>query len=89
MTTKQEALTALLMLANAIVETVKEAGEQGAPGGSIYAALMDKVSLETYSEIMAGLVEVGKLRKVGHVYFDVAAATPTWAKPMSTVETEA
>ena len=63
---------ALLAVANAIVESVAVAGAAGAPSGLLYAALMGHgVSLENYQIIMGVLVETGKLRKAGDLYFAV------------------
>lgn len=57
-------------LLNVIVETVKEAGEQGAPAGPMYAALMTTgMSLEQFETIMGVLVRTGHLRHSNHCYF--------------------
>ena len=67
--TKTEAQRALLAICTAIVEAVKESPE-GAPAGSIYLALMEHgCSLAQFEQIMAALVEAGRLRKEGHLYF--------------------
>lgn len=70
----QQGLEALLQLSKAVIETVQEAGDQGAPSGVLYAALMTAgLSLEQYERLMAILVDAGKVRKSGHLYFAVAA----------------
>jgi hypothetical protein len=54
----------------AIVETVKEAGDMGAPSGVMYAALMyTGMTLEAYQQTMNCLVLFGNLRHSGHVYY--------------------
>ena len=68
----QEERAAVLQVANAVIEAVKAAGDQGAPGGVIYAALMAQgCSLEQYEVLMGTLVSVGKLRKSGQLYYAV------------------
>lgn len=55
---------------SAIVESVKSAGPLGAPGGSLYAALMQYgCSLETFERFMALLLKEKKLVKRGQLYF--------------------
>lgn len=67
-----EQIKALLIIANAIVETVKESGPLGAPGGHIYAALMVQgCTLNQYEQIMAGLVGANLVRKSGDCYHAV------------------
>ena len=55
----------------AIISTVKDAGEQGAPAGVLYAAMMDKMPLDTFEAIMAICVAAHKLRKSNNVYYAV------------------
>jgi len=60
----------LRMVADAIIESVAVAGKQGAPGGSLYAALMTHgFTYEQFEQIMSGLVKTGKLEKRGQLYF--------------------
>jgi len=62
-----ELMTSLMA---AIVQTVQEAGPQGAPGPIIYLALMEQgISYAQYSQIMAKLVEVGTLTVRNHMYY--------------------
>ena len=58
---------------DAIVDTVADAGEYGAPGGILYAGMMGAlgIGLETFNGIMNLLVKQGRLRKEGHVYYVV------------------
>jgi len=68
MTTSQQK-AALLLLCDAFVDTVREAGELGAPSGVMYAAVMDKMTLDQFTAIMTALVAVGKVTKRGDCYF--------------------
>lgn len=54
------------------IDAVKEAGTLGAPGGVLYSAVVDKLSLQQFESIMSVLVQTGKLRKKGDLYFWVA-----------------
>lgn len=65
----QAGLSVLKVIAEAVIETVKEAGPQGAPAGVLYAALMTTgMNLEQFERLMGILVEVGKVRKQGQLY---------------------
>lgn len=66
-----EQIQAIRAIAKALLETVQEAGEQGAPSGPMYAAVMGKLSLDQYTRFMDGLVKAGHLRQEGHVYYFV------------------
>lgn len=62
--------TMLKQILGAVVETVREAGPTGAPGGHIYAALMHVgVTLDQYERIMDTLVQAKILVKRGQCYF--------------------
>lgn len=68
----QRQVAALRMILDAVVESVSEAGELGAPGGVVYAALMAHgVTLQQYEGIMGALVRAGRLRRSGELYFVV------------------
>jgi len=70
MLTSDQKTQALKMIADAVIESVKAAGKQGAPGGPIYAALMVYgVSFEQFQNLMDALIRIGKLRKSGNLYF--------------------
>ena len=68
--TKEEALRAILAIADAIVEAVRSVEPDGAPGGVIYLAMMEHgCSLDQFQQIMDALVEAGRLRQEGHFYY--------------------
>jgi len=53
----------------AILETVRESGALGAPGGHLYAALMAHgCTLHQFEQIMGGLERAGMVRKSGDCY---------------------
>jgi hypothetical protein len=63
---------AVLSILSAFLDTVKEAGPRGAPSGPMYAAAMAQgLTLEQYEAIMRALVNAGKVRKEGHVFYFV------------------
>jgi hypothetical protein len=65
----QAQIKLLRMIADAIIDSVKAAGPLGAPGGVIYAALMAQgCTLAQYEQLMAGLVQAGKLTRHGDLY---------------------
>ena len=67
-TDKQRML--LKLVADAIIETVRETGKQGAPAGHLYAGLMAHgFSLENFQQIMHGLEQAGMVRKSGDLYY--------------------
>ena len=63
---------ALLALCQMFVEAVKAGGSMGAPAGVMYAAVMDKMTLAQFEQVMSVLVGAGKVRKSGHLYHFVA-----------------
>lgn len=70
MTTLQDVYR-VIAICNAFLDTVQAAGPDGAPAGVMYAAVMDKMSLEQFECVMGLLVEAGRLRKSNHVYYAV------------------
>lgn len=64
-----EEIKTVIELLNTIVDVVKASGEHGAPGGVLYASLMSAMSLDQFELSMSVLVQAGKVKKVGHVYF--------------------
>ena len=64
-----EQIRAVQQIAAMFIDAVKAAGELGAPSGVMYAAVMGKLSLSQYQQIMATLVRAGKLRQDGDLYF--------------------
>lgn len=68
MSTKHVA--AVIEIATAVIDTVYEAREHGAPGGVMYAALMSAgLSLESFEKLMALLIERNFVVKRGDCYF--------------------
>ncbi len=65
----------LLSVVNAILESVQEAGPQGAPSGPMYAAVQGYLSLDQYTKVMGALEQTGKVTRRGHVYY--ARETPS------------
>ena len=62
-------LKALRQISMAILGMIREIGPSGAPGGTIYAALMTHgCTFEQYEQIMSGLVGAGLVRKSGDLY---------------------
>ena len=61
MKTKQE----LLKIALAIYDAISELGS--APSGTIYAALMNQIDLQTYQDLIQMLKDIGKIKEVNHV----------------------
>lgn len=71
--TQEKAALVIRQIADAIVQTAKEAGPMGIPGGHVYAALMTYgLRLDQYEQIMAALVQAGKLRREGECYHATA-----------------
>jgi hypothetical protein len=66
--TPQQKAAALRLALQAILDAVKEAGSLGAPGGVLYAALLGRISLQQFEQLMTALVRMGKLRREGDVY---------------------
>lgn len=70
MRTIREKLDAALALYRAILDTVRECGQDGAPSGVLYAALSARgCSLEQWQRIEANMIAGGLLRKQGHLLF--------------------
>lgn len=68
--TKEQAMAILAQVARAIVETIEETGPTGTPGGLLYAALMNTgLSLDGFEQIMAGLVDAGRINRRGDLYY--------------------
>ena len=69
--TKVEMLHKLLI---ALLETVNEAGPNGAPCGPMYAAFMHAIpqmTAEQFNQLVSVLVQAGKVRRSGHVLYAV------------------
>jgi hypothetical protein len=68
--TRQQQTEAIRRIADAIVESVKEAGESGAPSGFVYAALNAQgMTLDQYYSFIGVLVKVGRLRQEGDLLY--------------------
>jgi hypothetical protein len=73
--TRAEALAIAVQVSKAVIETVNES-PQGAPAGPMYAAFMARgMSLETFEAITGALVDAGRIRRVGHVFYPPLPAT--------------
>jgi len=60
----------LALLANAIVETVSEAGSKGAPASAMYLAFSDAgISLNTFQALCNALVAAGQITCRNHCYY--------------------
>ena len=58
--------------AQAIIETVQESGDNGAPEGMLYAAsMMHGIDLETFEAVVDYCIRSGKIRRVSHVLYAV------------------
>ena len=70
--TKEQATDILRQIVKAILDTIKEAGEMGAPSGPVYAALMGHMTIDTYNQIIEGLIAAKKIRRSNHVLYWVS-----------------
>lgn len=67
--TREQAVAAMSLVVVAIVDTVDDCPE-GAPASALYAALMHVgISLETFEAITGALVDAGKIKRRGHLFF--------------------
>jgi hypothetical protein len=62
-------IQALRAVAMVFIDAVKAAGPGGAPAGVMFAACIGKLTLSQFEQITAGLVNAGKLRKQGNLFF--------------------
>lgn len=63
---------AALAVLHTILETVKEAGEDGVPSGPVYAALMASgLTYTGYTSAINLLVKAGKVRESNNVLYAV------------------
>jgi hypothetical protein len=70
MTIAQSRAAALVV--KAMVETIEETGEQGAPLGIMYAALMGMISYDSFMSVIDALVDAGVIRVSNHVAYAVS-----------------
>jgi hypothetical protein len=69
MCNKHAALGAL-QLCNAVLESIREAGKQGAPEGPMYLAFQQfGMSLDLFNRILNLLVEAGRIERRNHCCF--------------------
>ena len=52
-----------------LIDAVKAAGDRGAPGGVMYAALTGAMTLDQFTACMSALVKGGFLRRSSDLYF--------------------
>lgn len=67
---EQNAIETGRRICEAIIATVNETPD-GAPGGPMYAALMQYMPLDRFQTIMDALVYAKRIRRQGDVYFPV------------------
>lgn len=63
---------AAAMVITAIVETIEETKDNGAPLGVMYAALMGLISYNSFMSVIDALVKAGVIRVSHHVAYKVA-----------------
>lgn len=69
---KREAILRGIKFLSVLFETIKEAGPEGAPEGSMYlAVMMAGFSLEAFEGALALLAKRGLIRRSGHVAYYV------------------
>jgi len=67
-----KAIAAWRLVTKAVVETVNEAGPNGAPAGVMYAAFMHAgMSLDTFEQITSLLVKAGVIDRRGNCFYPV------------------
>lgn len=65
-------MSVLQEIMEAIIETVEAVADHGAPGGTLYAVLMQAgIDYDMYCQIMSIMVAKGMVRRVGELYFPV------------------
>jgi hypothetical protein len=62
---------AAALVVQAIVETIEEMGDKGAPLGIIYAALMGMISYNSFSNVISSLVQAGVIEVRNNVAYSV------------------
>mgnify|MGYP001005788984 CR=1 FL=1 len=61
---------ALRTIVGAVTEAIAAAGETGAPGGVLYAALMSQgCTLSQFESLMGALCRTGRIVKRGECYY--------------------
>ena len=60
---------AALQIYKAVIDSIRESGERGIPGGTIYAALMAHgATIAQYEALMQSLLNTGLISKSGELY---------------------
>ncbi len=68
--TNPDLRAALTEILSALVDSIKVAGSLGAPAGTLYAALMAHgCTLAQFQSLMSILVQSGRVRQSGNLYF--------------------
>ena len=69
---REKAIAAARTIASMVVETIRETGPLGCPSGVLYSGLMGMgCTLAQYEALIGALVNVGRVRKEGHLLFAV------------------
>jgi hypothetical protein len=64
---EKNAAEAVLVIARAVADAIKEAGDAGVPSGYIYATIMGVISLNNYNALIAQLKQLGLVSEENHV----------------------
>lgn len=78
--TKEQAAAALLA---AVYDTVAAESPDGAPTGSMYAAMIPLVSLTTFNQVLGALVGSGLITISGHVAHTTDKPFPTVTRDLA------
>ncbi len=65
----EQAKNAVIMIASAILDAIKDSGSRGIPSGHLYVMLMGTLSLEQYQAIVDGLKDAKRIRIENHVLY--------------------
>jgi hypothetical protein len=65
---ERDALLVLRRIADAVIAVIHETPD-GAPGGHLYAALMQHMTIDQFETLMNVLVEAGRITKRGNCYY--------------------
>ena len=66
-------IMAVQYIAASIIDAVSQADAMGAPGGVLYAAIMDKLTLDQFNQITGALISKQLLTRTGERYRATAA----------------
>jgi hypothetical protein len=65
----QAQIRSAALVVQAIVETIEEMGDKGAPLGIVYSALMGMISFDSFSNVIQSLVTAGVIEVKGNVAY--------------------